>query len=221
MSKADCIAAKAPSYIGMPYKLGEEGRYVAGPEQTKAEDIDCSGLVWSLWLDCGVKLNGKKPDRLTADAYWRVATPIDRPEIPGDCCWFPKTGRKTHIAIYIGNGRTIEAGYHGSNNRYPGHGYVGTCTIAQMNARGAVWGRIKGLDIYDETEEDMNKAETRAIVRDELRKSTIIAYPPDEKEATEALDRLGVLAKTHKSGLLVNAGLLRVLLYRAMKLAGK
>ncbi len=157
MSKADCIVQKAPGYIGMPYYLGEEGRYVAGVAQTAAIDIDCSGLAWSLWLDCDVLLNGKHPARLTADGYFRLATPIFAPSIPGkDCCWFPKSGPKTHIAIYIGDGKTIEAGNHGPGGSYPGHGYVGTCTVAQMNARGCVWGRITGLDFEDsETEEDM------------------------------------------------------------------
>lgn len=165
MSKSDCIAAKAPGYIGMPYKLGEEGRYVAGVEQTKAVDIDCSGLAWSLWIDCDVLLNGKRPDRLTADDYWHMATPIAAPSIPGDCCWFPATGRKTHMAIYIGGGKTIEAGNHGPNNAYPGHGYVGTCAIRQMDERGAVWGRIEGLDIYSGQEGDMTD-EDRALLRE-------------------------------------------------------
>jgi hypothetical protein len=162
VSKSDCIAAKAPGYIGMPYKLGEEGPYVAGPEQTTAADVDCSGLFYALLLDCGVTLNGKRPDRLTADDYWRMATPIAAPSVPGDCCWFPATGRKTHMAIYIGGGKTIEAGNHGPNNAYPGAGYVGTCTTRQMNERGAVWGRIEGLDIYAE-EEGMTDDDRRLL----------------------------------------------------------
>lgn len=166
MSKSACIAIKAPGYVGMPYKLGEEGRYVEGPEQTSRIDIDCSGLVFSLFRDCDVRLNGRPFPRETADDYWRRAVKLAGPERVGDCCWFPKSGRKTHIALYIGGGRTIEAGYHGPNNRYPGHGYVGTCTVAQMNARGAVWGRIERLDIYEE--DDMTPEEVRQIVREEL-----------------------------------------------------
>ena len=133
MSKAQCIAAKAPAYIGMPYKLGEEGKYVAGPEQTKATDIDCSGLFWALLKDCGVLYKGKPLWRDTADGYWKLATKLAGPERIGDCCWFPKTGPKTHIAVFIGDDTVIEAGNHGPNNAYPGSGYVGTCTVAQMN----------------------------------------------------------------------------------------
>lgn len=163
MSKAACIVAKAPSYIGMPYKLGEEGRYVAGTEQTKAIDIDCSGLFWALLKDCGVLYKGKPLWRDTADGYWKLATKIPKPEKVGDCCWFPASGRKTHMAIYIGGGKTIEAGYHGPHNAYPGAHYVGTCTIAQMNARGAVWGRIEGLDIYSEEEDDMTPDQDKML----------------------------------------------------------
>lgn len=215
MSKADCIAAKAPAYIGMPYKLGEEGKYVAGPEQTNAIDIDCSGLAWALWLDCGVKLNGRKPDRLTADAYWHMATPISTPEIPGDCCWFPKTGHKTHIAIYIGNGNTIEAGNHGPNNTYPGHGYVGTCTVAEMNKRGAVWGRLAGLDIYEE--DDMTPDEVRAIVREEIEQVW------DDKAGDEAeahLLKAGILTKKHPGSKAASIRYLNITLSRLAKKAG-
>ena len=220
MSKADCIAAKAPSYIGMPYKLGEEGAYVAGYEQTKATDIDCSGLFWSLLLDCGVKLHGRKPDRLTADAYWHMATPIAKPEIPGDCCWFPKSGRKTHIAIYIGGGRTIEAGYHGPNNQYPGAHYVGTCTIAQMNARGAVWGRIEGLDIYSEEEEDMDQATFDRMADDWAKRNVVTTYAPDLKEAVDGCAKLGLLESRHQGDKPISASLFRVALWRLAKKAG-
>jgi hypothetical protein len=164
MSKSDCIAARAPAYIGMRYRLGEEGAYVVGPEQTKAVDIDCSGLIYALMRDCNVLLNGRPFPRETADDYWHRAKQISKPERIGDMCWFPKTGRKTHVALYIGNNTVIEAGNHGPGNKYPGSGYVGTCTIAQMNARGAVWGRIEGLDIYKEV--DMTPEETRKMIQD-------------------------------------------------------
>lgn len=166
MSKSACIAQKAPGYVGKVYKLGEEFAYVVGYEQTTRDDGDCSGLVYALFRDCNVLLKGRSFPRETADDYWRRATKLSGPERIGDCCWFPRTGRKTHIALYVGGGKTIEAGYHGANNRYPGHGYVGTCTVAQMNARGAVWGRIERLDIYEE--DDMTPEEVRQIVREEL-----------------------------------------------------
>lgn len=220
MSKSACIAIKAPGYVGMPYKLGEEGRYVEGPEQTSRIDIDCSGLVFSLFRDCDVRLNGRPFPRETADDYWRRAVKLAGPERVGDCCWFPKSGRKTHIAIYIGGGRTIEAGYHGPNNRYPGHGYVGTCTVAQMNARGAVWGRIEGLDIYDEEDEDMDQATFDRMADDWAKRNTVTTYASDLKEAVEGCAKLGLLETKHKGDKPITASLFRVALWRLAKKAG-
>lgn len=221
MSKAACIVAKAPSYIGMPYKLGEEGRYVAGTEQTKAIDIDCSGLFWALLKDCGVLYKGKPLWRDTADGYWKLATKIPKPEKVGDCCWFPASGRKTHMAIYIGGGKTIEAGYHGPNNKYPGSGYVGTCTIAQMNARGAVWGRLAGLDIYNE-EEDMNEAQTRALIQEELKAYTEWGGTQQEiKDAEAHLMKLKLISRGRAPAKALTWGLFALLLSRVLKLLGK
>ncbi len=220
MSKSACIAIKAPGYVGMPYKLGEEGRYVEGPEQTSRIDIDCSGLVFSLFRDCDVRLNGRPFPRETADDYWRRATKLSGPERIGDCCWFPRTGRKTHIALYVGGGKTIEAGYHGANNRYPGHGYVGTCTVAQMNARGAVWGRIEGLDIYDEEDEDMDQATFDRMADDWAKRNTVTTYASDLKEAVEGCAKLGLLETKHKGDKPITASLFRVALWRLAKKAG-
>ncbi len=222
MSKASCIAAKAPSYIGMRYKLGEEGHYVEGPEQTQALDIDCSGLFWALLKDCGVLYKGKALARLTADDYWKLATKIPRPEKVGDCCWFPASGRKTHIAIYIGSNTVIEAGNHGPNNKYPGSGYVGTCTITQMNARGAVWGRIAGLDIYDESEDDLNERQTRALIQEELKAYTEWGGTSEEgKEAEAHLMRLKLISRGRPPAKALSWQLCAILLSRTLKLLGK
>jgi hypothetical protein len=219
MSKSDCIAAKAPAYIGMRYKLGEEGHYVAGPEQTKAVDIDCSGLVYALYRDCGVTLSGRTFPRETADDYWRRATKISKPERIGDCCWFPATGRKTHIALYIGDGTTIEAGNHGPNNQYPGSGYVGTCTVAQMNARGAVWGRITGLDINADSggEDDMTPDEVRKIVREEID----VVYSSDVDAAQAHLVEAGLLSKKRAAGKAASVGLVMLMVSRVLRKLGK
>jgi|LSQX01.2.fsa_nt_gb hypothetical protein len=221
MSKSACIAAKAPGYIGIPYQRGEEFRYVVGPEQTRRLDGDCSGLFYALLMDCGVLLSGKMPWRGTADDYWNLATKIDRPSVPGDCCWFPRSGRKTHIAVYIGNGQTIEAGYHGPNNAYPGSGYVGTCTIQQMNARGAVWGRIEGLDIYDEEDYEVNltEAQLNAKIDERVQKVLVTTYAPDLQEARDGCAREGILEARHKGNLPISTDLFRVALWRVMKKA--
>lgn len=221
MSKSACIAIKAPGYVGMPYKLGEEGRYVEGPQQTSRIDIDCSGLVFSLFRDCDVRLNGRPFPRETADDYWRRAVKLAGPERVGDCCWFPKSGRKTHIALYIGNGQTIEAGNHGPNNAYPGSGYVGTCTVAQMNKRGAVWGRIQGLDIYDEEDYEVNltEAQLNAKIDERVQKVLVTTYAPDLQEARDGCAREGILEARHKGNLPISTDLFRVALWRVMKKA--
>ena len=215
MTKAECLAAKALTYVGMRYGLGEEGQYVVGPQQTAILDIDCSGLLYALCRDCGVLYKGKSLWRDTADGYWKLVTKkLAGPERIGDCCWFPKTGRKTHIAIYIGGGRTIEAGYHGPNNAYPGAHYVGTCTVAQMNARGAVWGRIEGLDIYDE-EEDMTADEVRAIVREEMEMVWSSTVDRDQKY----LVTKGIVEKARPKGKLATVSYVDSLLARVLKKA--
>jgi len=217
MSKAACIVREAPGYIGMPYKLGEEGPYVVGKEHTKATDIDCSGLVYALFRDCNVLLNGQPFPRETADDYWRRADSIPKPERVGDCCWFPRTGRKTHIAMYIGNNQVIEAGNHGPNNAYPGSGYTGTCTVAQMNARGAVWGRFRGIDIGT-LEDDMTPDEVRAIVREELEWGGTSA---EIKTAESHLVRLGLISRGRPPAKGLTWGLFALLLSRVLKLLGR
>jgi cell wall-associated NlpC family hydrolase len=93
MSKADCIAAKAPGYIGMRYRLGEEGPYEVGPEQTQALDIDCSGLVYALMRDCDVRLDGKPFPRETAVDYW-AGQQMARPSASGTCVGSPAPARR-------------------------------------------------------------------------------------------------------------------------------
>ena len=213
MSKSACIAQKAPGYVGKVYKLGEEFAYVVGYEQTTRDDGDCSGLVYALFRDCNVLLKGRSFPRETADDYWRRATKLSGPERIGDCCWFPRTGRKTHIALYVGGGKTIEAGYHGANNRYPGHGYVGTCTVAQMNARGAVWGRIEGLDIYEE--DDMTPEEVRQIVREELEVVWSDTVERDQKYLVEK----GIIQALRPKGKIASVSYVDSLLARVLRKA--
>ena len=131
----------------------------------------------------------------------------------GDCCWFPRTGRKTHIALYVGGGKTIEAGYHGANNRYPGHGYVGTCTVAQMNARGAVWGRIERLDIYEE--DDMTPEEVRQIVREELEVVWSDTVERDQKYLVEK----GIIQALRPKGKIASVSYVDSLLARVLRKA--
>jgi len=215
MSKATEVRRIALSHVGKPYGWGEEGRYVVGVETTEIDDVDCSGEIYATFREAGVLYKGKTLWRDTADGYWKLVTKkLTKPERIGDCCWFPRTGKKKHIALYLGDDTVIEAGYHGPNNAYPGAHYVGTCTIAQMNARGAVWGRIEGLDIYQE--DDMTPDEVRKIIHEEL----ATTYAPDLKEAVDGCAKLGLLETRHKGDKPISASLFRVALWRLAKRAG-
>lgn len=224
MHKADLVREYALSTVGMPYKWGEEAWYVVGTEQTKTTDVDCSGLVYAVFRRAGVLVNGKQLPRETADDYWRRANAIAKPERVGDCCWFPRTGRKTHIALYLGRGpagreaqSVIEAGNHGPGGSYPGSGYVGLCTVAQMNARGAVWGRFRGIDIGT-LEDDMTPDEVRAIVREELEWGGTSA---EIKTAESHLVRLGLISRGRPPAKGLTWGLFALLLSRVLKLLGR
>ena len=220
MSKATEVRRIALSHVGKPYGWGEEGRYVVGVETTEIDDVDCSGEIYATFREAGVLYKGKTLWRDTADGYWKLVTKkLTKPERIGDCCWFPRTGKKKHIALYLGDDTVIEAGYHGPNNAYPGAHYVGTCTIAQMNARGAVWGRIEGLDIYDE-EEDMDQATFDRMADDWAKRNTVTTYAPDLKEAVDGCAKLGLLEAKHPGSKPITASLFRVALWRLAKKAG-
>jgi len=224
MSKATEVRRIALSHVGKPYGWGEEGRYVVGVETTEIDDVDCSGEIYATFREAGVLYKGKTLWRDTADGYWKLVTKkLTKPERIGDCCWFPRTGKKKHIALYLGDDTVIEAGYHGPSNAYPGAHYVGTCTIAQMNARGAVWGRITGLDIYDEEEDDMDQATFDQYMQEWLKNRENVATTyatADINAARQALDEEGLLDLSHKGSAVMSTSLFAVIVHRLMKKAG-
>jgi peptidoglycan DL-endopeptidase CwlO len=73
--------------------------------------MDCSGLVDWVYKQAGIDLNGNR----TANQMMRGGQRISMSEVqPGDLVGYKTGGSKyTHIAIYAGNGRVIDA----SNNR--------------------------------------------------------------------------------------------------------
>lgn len=167
MSKADVMRRYALWKVGKPYKRGEEFDHPAGPILTPEDDGDCSGIFYAMGIEADVRINGRRLTRETANTYHTWSTPIAEPSHFGDCCWFPAKGEKTHMVVYIGMGQVIEAGNHGPGGVYPGHGYVGLCTVAQINARGGVWGRFADNDFGELTggENDMNDAEHKTLAK--------------------------------------------------------
>ncbi len=209
MSKADVFRAYCLTKNGIPYERGEEFDHPAGPILTVREDGDCSGIYYAGCVEAKVLVNGRPVTRETADTYWGMATAITQPSRVGDCCWFPKTGHKTHMAVYIGRGEVIEAGNHGPGGVYPGHGYVGLCTIAEMDARHPVWGRLN-TDIGELTEGDVDEARVRAIVKEMMDQTT----SKEGDEAQKWLLSKGVLTKPHDLGKLTANRFLLIMLRR-------
>lgn len=93
------VALKALEMVGLPYVWG-------GTDPQKG--VDCSGLVQSAYASFGIDL-----PRLSADQA-RAGTPVaslDQAQ-PGDLIAWDNSGRNVgadHIAIYLGDGRMIEA----------------------------------------------------------------------------------------------------------------
>ena len=233
MTKADVFRAAALELPGRKYKLGEEPWYIYGTEQTKDPmDGDCSGIGWALFKKAGVLSNGKAIPRLTADDYFKRSSVISGPYQVGDAAYFPRVGRKTHVVWYIGRGpkgreayNVIEAGNHGPGGVYPGSGYMGLCTTAQINARDPVWARLPGLDIGALTkEEEMTEAQIRKLVQDtvaaEMAKMTVCVWPPDLNEARQGIADLGILETRHPGNRAVSVDMFRVGLWRLAKKVG-
>jgi soluble lytic murein transglycosylase-like protein len=96
---ADQVLAKAREMVGLPYVWGG-----TDPER----GVDCSGLVQSAFASVGIDL-----PRLSADqARAGTAVPSLAEARPGDLIAWDNSGRNVgadHIAIYLGDGRMIEA----------------------------------------------------------------------------------------------------------------
>ena len=173
MSKANKVRELALSLVGEPYSLGSEPWYDIGWEPSDNPLAgDCSGLVYAVFRKAGVLVDGRTLPRETAHDYYKRAKRISKPSRVGDLGFLLRGGHATHVVLYIGKDTTVEAGYHGPNNKYPGSGYVGTCTVAQMRARGAIWGRLN-TDIGELEEDDMTKEESRLLK--EIKLSTVAA----------------------------------------------
>jgi peptidoglycan DL-endopeptidase CwlO len=94
------IVADAESYLGVPYVY-------AGT--TRAGGMDCSGLVQTTYKDLGMQL-----PRIS---YQQQKVGVEVPSLaqaqPGDVLAFGEPAY--HVAIYIGNGKMIEAPQPGEN----------------------------------------------------------------------------------------------------------
>ncbi|MBK5211023.1 MAG: C40 family peptidase [Coriobacteriia bacterium] len=109
------VVAIAKRYLGAPYKWGEDG----------SNSFDCSGLTSFVYRQVGVSLPHSSRAQINARGTQRVS----RADLaPGDLVFFHSP--ISHVGIYIGGGRMIEAPHHGARVRIAsisGRGYVGAC----------------------------------------------------------------------------------------------
>ena len=95
-ARAADVVELAASLIGRPYVWGAEG----------PNTFDCSGLTRYVFREFAVDL----PRRAISQS--KVGDPIGRRMEPGDLVFFSSDARKaevTHVGIYEGRGRMIEA----------------------------------------------------------------------------------------------------------------
>ncbi len=121
------------SQLGQPYVWGGNGPRASG-------GWDCSGLTQAAYAAAGIAL-----PRTAADQY-HATTPIPPDQLqPGDLLFYAnqKDGIH-HVALYLGNGKMIDAPDFGQrvriqNYRYPGDDFLSVNHIFQRvenNARG-------------------------------------------------------------------------------------
>ena len=96
------LIAEAEKYLGYPYVWGGS---------TPETSFDCSGYVCWVLDQSGVANVG----RTTAQGLYNLCTPVPASEAqPGDLVFFQGTystsSTVTHVGIYVGNGRMIQAG---------------------------------------------------------------------------------------------------------------
>lgn len=78
-------------------------RYVYGGA-SRSEGFDCSGLTSWAWKQAGVSI-----PRTSRDQYYATAR-ISRAQLqPGDLVFYGYSGRVSHVAMYVGGGRIIQA----------------------------------------------------------------------------------------------------------------
>jgi probable lipoprotein NlpC len=97
------IVANAQAYLGTPYLYGG----------SDAKGMDCSGLVYRVYLDSfGVAPLSGLP-RTARDLFGFVEAIEDKELQPGDLVFFDTTGRLSHVGIFVGEGRFIHAASDG------------------------------------------------------------------------------------------------------------
>ena len=95
------VSRYAFRFIGTPYKWGGE---------TPMSGYDCSGFVQEILRSVGKDPKGDQ----TAQALYDIYEKNKSHNIQGNLVFWPKNGRKTHVAILFDENHIIEAGGGGS-----------------------------------------------------------------------------------------------------------
>ena len=113
----------ALSQLGVPYVWGGE---------TPGTAFDCSGLVQWAYRTAGITIPR------TTQTQWADLPHLDRtsPLEPGDLVYYGPDGAPTHVGMYLGDGRMIDAPYTGVDVRVDpvdtGEHYVGAIRPAHL-----------------------------------------------------------------------------------------
>ncbi len=101
MSKIDDLIAYGLGEVGKPYVYGAEG----------PSTFDCSGLMQFVFAHVGINLPR------TADQQYRSTKRVSSP-LPGDLVFYvDRAGRATHVSLYLGGGKMLEAPHTGADVR--------------------------------------------------------------------------------------------------------
>ena len=152
----------AAQYAGNPYKWG-------GSSLTHG--TDCSGFAMRVYQKFGYKL--PRTSRAQSHCGTKIAVEDAR---PGDLIFYAKKGRVYHVAIYAGEGKTIEA----ANEK------LGICSL-RANRKNAVWAvhLIKDENENKVTESDIDEKNTSAKDQGKLLGDYRITYYSFETTETE------------------------------------
>jgi cell wall-associated NlpC family hydrolase len=103
-SSADRAAGNALKMLGKPYRYGG---------MTPASGFDCSGLVHFSFRQAGVTVPR------STELQLRAAAPVRGSQLRrGDLLFFDQDGKKkSHVAIYVGDGRFVHAPSSGKQVR--------------------------------------------------------------------------------------------------------
>ena len=102
---AGSLSACTPQITAVQAAREQIGQpYVNGGESPSEGGFDCSGLTYYAWKQAGVTL----PRSSSAQYSW--ATKIKRADLqPGDLVFYASGSTVSHVALYAGNGKIIQA----------------------------------------------------------------------------------------------------------------